>query len=261
MEESDWFNMWMRKEFPYKELLIGDILHWFDTTKQKLVWKTQVVRVERYPYSDKQKIFDRYSNSLGSQYYESRPDQGYFLGYKVRVEKKVGRSKPSNFRFPQLGWLRVDSEVTRNWIGSTRSEDIGSLDDYAPGNKKTLWEMLLEIDKKMQDVSPERIEGLVARTLRKDSRIVALLKKANDYTCQFPGCGKRIIKKSGGYYIEVAHVKPVAQDGQSVLGNLVVLCPNHHKEFDFGDLRIEEQSKVKLAGRLDGMGFEIALKF
>lgn len=261
MEKSDWFNMWMRKEFPYRELLIGDILYWFDTTKQKLVWKTQVIKVDRYPYSNKQEIFEKYSNSFGSQYYESRPDQGYFIGYNVKVVEKLNLSKPSNFRFPQLGWLRADSEIARNWILSLSDEEIGVLDDYTPGNKKTLWEMLLEIDKKMQDVSPERIEKLVSRTLRKDSRIVELLKRANDYACQFPGCGKRIIKKSGGYYIEVAHVKSVAQDGQSVLGNLVVLCPNHHKEFDFGDLKIEEQSKNRLAGRLYGSGFEITFKF
>lgn len=49
---------------------------------------------------------------------------------------------------------------------------------------------------------------------------------------------------------------PVAKGGQSVLGNLVVLCPNHHKEFDL--LEIVEQSAAKLIGTLYGSGFKIA---
>ena len=63
MENLDWFNMWSNRNFPYYELLVGDTLYWFDTTAQKLVWKSEVVKVDRFPYSDKQEIFDRYPNS------------------------------------------------------------------------------------------------------------------------------------------------------------------------------------------------------
>ena len=63
------------------------------------------------------------------------------------------------------------------------------------------------------------------------------------------------------FYSEVAHIKPVSQNGQSVLGNLIVLCPNHHKEFDFGDLKINEQTNSKLAGQLNGNSFEIELTY
>jgi putative restriction endonuclease len=111
----------------------------------------------------------------------------------------------------------------------------------------------------MKNVSPERIEKLVSATIRKDTKIINALKKATDFKCQFPTCGQQIIKKNGGLYIDFAHIKPVSQNGQSILGNLIVLFPNHHKELDFGDLMIDEQTSGKLAGKLNGNYFEINL--
>lgn len=261
MENFDWFNMWSNRNFPYYELLVGDTLYWFDTTAQKLVWKSEVVKVDRFPYSDKQEIFDRYPNSLGLKYYDSRPDSGYFVGYKVKVLEKLNLEKPNGFRFPQLGWLRVDNEIASTWFNRQQTEDTNTLDDNVSDDKKSIAEQLADLNEKMKNVSPERVEKLVSATIRKDTKIINALKKATDFKCQFPTCGQRIIKKNGGFYIEVAHIKPVSQNGQSILGNLIVLCPNHHKEFDFGDLKINEQTNSKLAGQLNGNKFEIELTY
>jgi HNH endonuclease len=261
MEDFDWFNMWSNKNFPYYELLEGDILYWFDTIAQKLVWKTEVVKVERSPYSDKQQIFDRYPNSLGLKYYESRPDSGYFVGYKVKVLEKLNLDKPNGFRFPQLGWLRVDNEIASTWFNRQSIDDTNILDDIVSDDKKSITELLADLNEKMKNVSPARVEKLVSATIRKDSKIINALKKATDFKCQFPSCRQRIIKKNGGFYIEVAHIKPVSHNGQSILGNLIVLCPNHHKEIDFGDLIINEQTNIKLAGQLNGNKFEIELTY
>lgn len=261
MENFDWFNMWSNRNFPYYELLVGDTLYWFDTTAQKLVWKTEVVKVDRFPYSDKQEIFDRYPNSLGLKYYDSRPDSGYFVGYKVKVLEKLDLEKPTGFRFPQLGWLRVDNEIASTWFNRQPTEDTNTLDDNVSDDKKSITELLADLNEKMKNVSPERIEKLVSATIRKDTKIINALKKATDFKCQFPTCGQRILKKNGGFYIEVAHIKPVSQNGQSILGNLIVLCPNHHKEFDFGDLKVNEQTNSKLAGQLNGNKFEIEITY
>lgn len=261
MENFDWFNMWSNRNFPYYELIVGDTLYWFDTTAQKLVWKTEVVKVDRFPYSDKQEIFDRYPNSLGLKYYDSRPDSGYFVGYKVKVIENLDLEKPTGFRFPQLGWLRVDNEIASTWFNRQPTEDTNTLDDNVSDDKKSITELLADLNEKMKNVSPERVEKLVSATIRKDTKIINALKKATDFKCQFPNCGQRIIKKNGGFYIEVAHIKPVSQNGQSILGNLIVLCPNHHKEFDFGDLKINEQTNSKLTGQLNGNKFEIDLTY
>ena len=70
---------------------------------------------------------------------------------------------------------------------------------------------------------------------------------AVNFKCQFPNCEAFIPTKSGRNYVEVAHIEPVHKGGKSILINLVVLCPNHHKEFDFGNLNIIEQSEKLLS--------------
>jgi len=172
---------------------------------------------------------------------------------------KINVSKPTDFRFPQLGWLRVDDENALIWFNRQPVEDTNTLDDYISDSKKDITQLLADLNEKMQNVSPERIEKLVSATIRKDTKIIYALKLSTNYKYQFPNCGQQIKKKSGGFYIEVAHIKPVSANGQSILGNLIVLCPNHHKEFDFGDLSIKEQTTSKLIGQLNGRDFEIAI--
>jgi predicted restriction endonuclease len=65
---------------------------------------------------------------------------------------------------------------------------------------------------------------------------------------------------NGNYYIEVAHIKPVSKGGQSIIGNLLVLCPNHHKAFDYGKLQIIEQDESHLKGVLNNEQFEIKIR-
>ena len=65
------------------------------------------------------------------------------------------------------------------------------------------------------------------------------------------------LTKNGINYVEVAHIRPVRKGGQSIIGNLVVLCPNHHKEFDLGDLKIMEQNEKILIGVLNNKEFKI----
>lgn len=139
-------------------------------------------------------------------------------------------------------------------IEDTVAETIVSmLDDIAPdGDLKAL-------SKKLANETPERIEAIVERIARGDSKLIQALKQAYQFRCQFPSCGKRIPKKEGGFYIEVAHIKPVRLGGPSVLGNLLVLCPNHHKEFDFGQLEFIEQTPELLHGKLNGIEFKIYL--
>jgi predicted restriction endonuclease len=259
MESFEKYNMWKRKNFPYNELLVGDTLYWFDTNAQRLVWKTEVVSVDRYPYINKRQIFERYKNTLGKKYYDSRPESGYYLGYKIKVIERIDIPKPTNFNFPQLGWLRIDNEIANKWFNRNQLEDSNTLDNNITATDNSISEQLAELNQKMQHVSPERIDKLVSTTIRNDTKVINALKKAANFKCQFPSCGQQIKKKGGGFYIEVAHIKSVAQGGQSILGNLLVLCPNHHKEFDYGELSISVQATNKLSGQLNGRHFEIEL--
>ena len=165
-----------------------------------------------------------------------------------RREESERSQPPSPKPPPEDKTLRTDP------IEDTVAETIGPiLDDIAPdGDLKAL-------NEKLANETPEKIEAIVTRTVRGDTRLIQALKQACDFKCQFPNCGKRIPKKDGGFYIEVAHIEPVRSGGRSVFGNLLVLCPNHHKEVDFGLLDIIEQTPELLHGRLNGKEFKIAV--
>ena len=73
---------------------------------------------------------------------------------------------------------------------------------------------------------------------KRNNYLMVQIKKYRDYKCQF--CSTTILKANGGYYIEACHIKPKAEGGKDSINNILVLCPNCHKLFDYG-LRINEK--------------------
>lgn len=51
----------------------------------------------------------------------------------------------------------------------------------------------------------------------------------DDWTCQFPGCGKRGTKKKK---LQAHHIIPYSRGGPDELWNLVALCKPHHQVVD-----------------------------
>lgn len=256
-----WFNMWEYKLFPYEELKVGDVLYWYESKRKSVVWKTSVVNIDRFSYDNKDAAKRRLKKRFGEfddeqSYYVDAPSQGFCLAFKVKPLQRLNLLKPEGIKkFPQQGWLRVDDEITQKWL-KTEIEDDSILDMIIP--KGTPIERLRQLNDVMAGVSPVRIKKIVSQTIRSDTELIKTLKELCQFRCQFPGCNVRIPKKDGGYYIEVAHIEPVSQGGKSVIGNLLVLCPNHHKEFDYGDLEIIEQTTDYLCGKLNDKEFEIS---
>lgn len=71
------------------------------------------------------------------------------------------------------------------------------------------------------------------KKIKRDAYRLALIKKLRNYECQF--CGKFILKKDKTKYVEACHIIPKADGGDESLKNILILCPNCHKEFDYGD--------------------------
>lgn len=143
-------------------------------------------------------------------------------------------------------------------IGANRG-DITPEDDLDAFVEKLKEDDLRAINEKLKNQTPRRIEAIVERIARSDHKLIQSLKQSCEFRCQFPNCGIRIPKKDGGFYIEVAHIKPVRSGGPSVLENLLVLCPNHHKEFDFGRVEIIKQTSEFIHGKLNGKEFNLKL--
>lgn len=126
MKNRLWFNMWQKRLQPYGDLQSGDIVYWYDTFEQALVWKSQVTRVERLLYRSKANLKKQFSDLFGidglnDRYFDKATKSGYCLAYKVKPLQKVRISKPAGYRFPLSGWLSGNEPIAREWLNAKLS--------------------------------------------------------------------------------------------------------------------------------------------
>lgn len=117
-------------------------------------------------------------------------------------------------------------------------------------------EIIAEL-KSIKVTDPEQIT-IHSHVYSRDSKTIAQLKILRSFTCQI--CGTQIPKADGTYYIEAAHITPKAMKGPELPSNILILCPNHHKEFDFGKLLILERNEKYIRFNLNGKEYTISLE-
>lgn len=103
------------------------------------------------------------------------------------------------------------------------------------------------IIQQLKSINPSepQIIFINGKAYKRDNKIIAQIKFIRNYECQI--CSLYILKSNGKKYIEAAHIIPKAQKGQEVPSNILLLCPNHHKEFDFGlrEILLHDDSKIQ----------------
>lgn len=104
---------------------------------------------------------------------------------------------------------------------------------------------------------PEEVT-ISSKLFKRDNRTIAQIKILRDFKCQI--CSTTIKKKDGTLYIEAAHIEPKHKKGRETPDNILLLCPNHHKEFDFGDRKISLHDNEKIHFTLNGLEHKISLK-
>jgi 5-methylcytosine-specific restriction endonuclease McrA len=95
------------------------------------------------------------------------------------------------------------------------------------------------------------------KSYKRDNKTIALIKVFRDFKCQL--CGHFIIKKDGSKYIEAAHIKAKRNRGSETPDNIILLCPNHHKEFDLGIRKILKHTKDKFNFSMNNKIFKVNL--
>ena len=93
------------------------------------------------------------------------------------------------------------------------------------------------------------------KAYKRDNVTVANLKRLRNFTCQICQC--QIKKADGSFYIEAAHIYPKAKGGEESPRNLLILCPNHHKEFDYGQREILMHTDEEIEFNLNGINYKI----
>ena len=97
-----------------------------------------------------------------------------------------------------------------------------------------------DLSQLFQDEADEAVERRTTtrNEQKRNTKLAAKLKKQYKNICQF--CDEPLEIAKDLYYTEAAHIKPLGKphDGPDKAGNILVLCPNHHLQFDRGALRI-----------------------
>lgn len=88
-----------------------------------------------------------------------------------------------------------------------------------------------------EEYPPNKITTEITRRIR-DTVLSKKAKKERNYQCQI--CGNRLSIRGKGY-AETHHVKPLGHDGPDIKANMLVLCPNHHVLFDYGEIAISPE--------------------
>ncbi len=124
MSDEVWFNMWQRRERAYRELASGNILYWYESQTERVVWKTRVLDVDSFPYSHKDDALNRLEERFGEidpsqPYYVDAPSSGYCLGFRVEALERLNIPKPSSRKFRRSGWLPGDDKLFHEWLSKS----------------------------------------------------------------------------------------------------------------------------------------------
>ncbi|MCK4521801.1 MAG: HNH endonuclease [Nanoarchaeota archaeon] len=126
--------------------------------------------------------------------------------------------------------------------------------DQIPKEKQTEY-----INKKIEELSKEagEITEPKERLIKHKQRFNKLkpyIKKKFDNKCQF--CDYTFIQKNGQHYSEVCHIIPWSKSHDDSQENLIVFCPNHHKEFDLGDKKRRQEIILKLKEKFPDINYK-----
>ncbi len=86
------------------------------------------------------------------------------------------------------------------------------------------------------------------------NKLKPYIKKKFDNKCQF--CDYTFIQKNGQHYSEVCHIIPWSKSHDDSQENLIVFCPNHHKEFDLGDKKRRQEIILKLKEKFPDINYK-----
>lgn len=166
--------------------------------------------------------------------------------FLVNKESELRKLKHYNSFFDR------NLECAQKYLSLVPVEIFDQLLDFFKSNSVTLFDNIdisedndipVEGINKGGSANPAKITMEVTRTVR-DTKMVKEMKKKYSNRCQI--CGKKITLPNGKEYSEGHHLKKLGgvHKGPDTSDNIIVLCPYHHTEFDYGAIAIEPDDKL-----------------
>jgi len=147
-----------------------------------------------------------------------------------------------------------DEYVLRLPIGY---QDEFEQDEIEEEENSTARTNLIAYLKNLQKTDDDHIM-LNGKSYKRDNKTLWVIKKLRGFSCQI--CNVTILKRNGTFYIEAAHIKPRSRNGRETPDNIIVLCPNHHKEFDHGTTEIISQDLHEVTFTMNGHHYTANLR-
>lgn len=91
----------------------------------------------------------------------------------------------------------------------------------------------------------------------RDTDAIKKIKIQRGEECQI--CRKYVLMSDGSKYVEAAHITPKNENGVEKPFNILILCPNHHKEFDLGKREIIERNESFIRFKLNEIEYKLDL--
>jgi len=151
-----------------------------------------------------------------------------------------------------LGRLAFDDLFRRSQVEKLEVEAARSVD--TPEDVRQLELASANLDPKRR----ERVSQVIER-----GSIGEKVKVARGHRCQLCECQGQspiaFFKAGGTPYAEAHHVRPVSLLLAGLLSplNIMVLCPNHHRQVHYGDFEVLEEAPRFWKVRLDGEAYEV----
>ncbi|NUM79724.1 HNH endonuclease [bacterium] len=120
-------------------------------------------------------------------------------------------------------------------------------------NEAKLLKLIIDNEKSNQETITVNL-----KTYKRHNYLMALIKKYRKYTCQF--CSTKILKENEEYYIEACHIRAKSDGGKDSFDNILILCPNCHKLFDYGKKEKINHTKDFLSVKINGKDYKADLR-
>jgi len=139
-------------------------------------------------------------------------------------------------------WVNSDAKTPNRTVNKNFSQSPDVFDRVEPNRYRLrpeyyrLSQPIVELTN--SDSEPKlvtKVPQTVYRTLR-DTELVRKLKLMHEDQCQICGLA---IRFNDTTYSEGHHIKPLGKDGPDNAGNILILCPNHHVQCDYGAIRLD----------------------
>lgn len=152
-----------------------------------------------------------------------------------------GEDSPGDGFFELLDILNLDSPEDETQRREVWENHVDEVYDFWAGTRMREVEEIDEDEKVADFEGTVRVKTTTSRIIR-NTEISKDLKGRYSNTCQV--CGEQRYRAEDETYAEAHHLQPLGRphDGPDIEENMLVLCPNHHADFDYGLLTIETET-------------------